>query len=90
MRKIIIISMVLITSLVIGQRSGGRGGMRQQQMDPKKVPKIGVVYGTVIDSASGSPIQYASVSIINNRSSTIMTGGITNEDGRNWRYQKGG
>ena len=73
--------MVLITSLVIGQRSGGRGGMRQQQMDPKKVPKIGVVYGTVIDSASGSPIQYASVSIINSRSSTIMTGGITNEDG---------
>ena len=81
MRKIIIISMVLITSLVIGQRGGGHGGMRQQQMDPRKVPKIGVVYGTVIDSASGSPIQYASVAIINSRSSTIMTGGITNEDG---------
>jgi len=72
--------MFLITSLAIGQR-GGHGGMRQQQMDPGKVPKIGVVYGTVIDSASGSPIAYASVSIINNRSNTIMTGGITTEDG---------
>jgi len=80
LRKIIIISMFLITSLAIGQR-GGHGGMRQQQMDPGKVPKIGVVYGTVIDSASGSPIAYASVSIINNRSNTIMTGGITTEDG---------
>ena len=34
-----------------------------------------------MDSASGTPISYASVAIINQRSSTIMTGGITNEDG---------
>ncbi|MAY12842.1 MAG: hypothetical protein CMB21_03440, partial [Euryarchaeota archaeon] len=55
--------------------------MSGQQMDPKNVPKIGVVYGAVIDSASGTPIAYASIAIINARSSTIMTGGITNEDG---------
>ena len=55
--------------------------MSQRQMDPTKVPKIGVVYGTVVDSASNTPIAYASVAIINNRSNTIMTGGITNEDG---------
>jgi len=63
------------------QHGGRRGGMSQRQMDPNKVPKIGVVYGTVVDSASGSPISYASVAIINNRSNTIMTGGITNKDG---------
>ncbi|SVC89760.1 uncharacterized protein METZ01_LOCUS342614, partial [marine metagenome] len=60
---------------------GGGGWSRQSQTDPAKVPKIGVVYGTVVDSTSGTPIPYASVSIINNRSNTIMTGGITNEDG---------
>jgi len=52
-----------------------------KKIDPKNVPKIGVVYGTVVDSTSGAPIAYASVSIINNRSNTIMTGGITTEDG---------
>ena len=64
----------------MGQR-GGSGGMSRQKMDPKNVPKIGVVYGTVVDSAMGAPIAYASISIINARSNTIMTGGITNEDG---------
>ena len=80
MKNILLITLVVMTTFAFGQR-GMRGGMSRQQMDPKKVPKIGVVYGTVIDSASGSPIAYASVSIINNRSNTIMTGGITTEDG---------
>ena len=82
MRKTSIILLVLFISFAFGQRGGGRGGWSQQgQVDPKKVPKIGVVYGTIIDSTTSSPIPYASVSIINNRSNTIMTGGITNEDG---------
>ena len=71
MRKIIIISMILITSLAIGQRGGGHGGMRQQQMDPRKVPKIGVVYGTVIDSASAKDLVEANVLDIT--SSTVIT-----------------
>ena len=82
MRKILFISILIITSLCFAQHGGGRrGGMSQRQMDPTKVPKIGVVYGTVVDSATGTPIPYASVAIINSRSSTIMTGGITNQDG---------
>ena len=82
MRKTTIFLLVLFISFAFGQRGGSRGGWSQQrQVDPKKVPKIGVVYGTVIDSSSSSPIPYASISIINSRSNTIMTGGITNEDG---------
>ena len=50
-------------------------------MDPAKAPKIGEVYGTVIDSVSGVPIPYASISIVNSRSNTILTGGITDDDG---------
>ncbi len=83
MRKIIVITLMVMATGVFAQRGGGhRGGMRQRQMDPNKVPKIGVVYGTVVDSTSGTPIPYASVAIINQRSSTIMTGGITNDEGK--------
>ena len=80
MKKILIISFIVIANLSYAQRSG-RGWSQQRQMDPEKVPKIGVVYGTVVDSTTRASIPYASISIINNRSNTIMTGGITNEDG---------
>lgn len=72
---------MLSFSIAFAQRGGFRGGMNQQQMDPNSAPKIGVIYGSVVDSASQSPVPYASISVINQRSSTIMTGGITNEDG---------
>ena len=79
--RIIVALIALSISIVSAQRGGFRGGMNQQQMDPKSVPKIGVIYGTVVDSASKTPIPYASISVINQRSNTIMTGGISNEDG---------
>ena len=81
MKRIIIFTLIILVNLAYAQRSGGRSWNQQRQMDPEKVPKIGVVYGTVVDSTSGTPIPYASVAIINNRSNTIMTGGISNEDG---------
>jgi len=81
LKRFLLITLLIITTFALGQRGGMRGGMSGQKIDPKNVPKIGVVYGTVVDSTSGAPIAYASVSIINNRSNTIMTGGITTEDG---------
>ena len=50
-------------------------------MDPSKAPKIGQVYGTVVDSVTSEPIPYASISIINSRSNTILTGGISDARG---------
>ena len=82
MRKISYILILAVTSFAFAQHGGGRSrGYSQRQTDPTTVPKIGVVYGTVVDSATGTPIPYASVAIVNSRSSTIMTGGITNQDG---------
>ena len=81
MKRIIILTLIILANLAYAQRSGGRSWNQQRQMDPEKVPKIGVVYGTVVDSTSGTPIPYATVAIINNRSNTIMTGGISNKDG---------
>jgi len=81
MKKKLIISLFIIANLAYAQRGGGRSWNQQRQIDPAKVPKIGVVFGTVVDSSSGAPIPYASVAIVNNRSNTVMTGGISNEDG---------
>ena len=73
---------ILLLSLVSAQRGGRSRGMGGGgQMDPSKAPKIGKVYGSVVDSTSGEPIPYASISIVNNRSNTILTGGITDDEG---------
>ncbi|MEC7872778.1 MAG: hypothetical protein VX547_06845, partial [Candidatus Neomarinimicrobiota bacterium] len=62
-KKIIFITLFSISSVILAQRGGRHGGMSKQgQMDPSKAPKIGQVYGTVVDSVSGNPIPYASVS----------------------------
>ena len=80
-KKLILISLLLMSSIMFAQRGNWRGMGKGDQMDPSKAPKIGQVYGTVIDSSSGDPIPYASVSIVNSRSNTIMTGGITDDRG---------
>jgi len=83
MRKYIILTLLLIlSSIAFSQRGNWGGGSgKGGQMDPSKAPKIGQVYGTVVDSATNEPIPYASISIINNRSNTILTGGISDDKG---------
>ena len=45
------------------------------------MPAIGVVQGTITDSTTGQPIEYASVSIIDNHSGSVVTGGLSKKDG---------
>ncbi len=83
MRKhIILYTLLTITSVTFAQRGKWQGGSgKGGQMDPSKAPKIGQVYGTVVDSTTSEPIPYASISIINSRSNTILTGGISDDRG---------
>jgi hypothetical protein len=46
-----------------------------------KRPAIGVVQGSVTDSITGSPIEYASISIIDNDDGSVITGGLSRKDG---------
>ena len=71
-----IIYVIFIFSTILFSQRGGRGGF-----NPANMPKIGVLQGLVVDSASTNPIPYASISIINMRSNEVVTGGITNEVG---------
>ena len=52
-----------------------------QRFDPSRLPKIGIVTGTVIDSTTGDPVAYASVSLISEKEQTVVTGGITDDQG---------
>lgn len=53
-----------------------------QRMPQGQRPKIGVLQGTVVDSLSGTPIEYVSITLSQKRDGKIITGGITDENGR--------
>lgn len=71
---------VLFTFLsitLLGQQPGGRGNM-----DPNKLPKIGVLTGTLVDVESGEPLPYAAIKVVHKMSDELVTGGMTSEKGR--------
>ncbi|MBC8174499.1 MAG: hypothetical protein H8E82_02430, partial [Candidatus Marinimicrobia bacterium] len=43
-----------------------------QQIHPGKTLNTGILYGVVVDSSSGTPIQYASVSVVSMRTNEIV------------------
>ncbi len=46
------------------------------------MPAIGVVNGSVMDSTSGQPLEYASISLVNMRSDEVVTGALSDKTGR--------
>ena len=62
----------LFSTVAYGQWSGTRG----------KMPAIGVVNGSVMDSTSGQPLEYASISLVNMRSDEVVTGALSDKTGR--------
>ena len=45
------------------------------------MPAIGVIQGSVTDSSSGAPIEYASISIVDNHDGDVVTGGLSKKMG---------
>ena len=45
-------------------------------------PRPGSIQGQVVDSATGNPLEYATISIFSKRDSSIVTGDITNSEGK--------
>ena len=69
--KNIIILILISFSLTHAQSWGGR-----------EMPEIGVLKGSVIDSLTNNPIEYASLSLISKRTNEVITGGVTDADGQ--------
>ena len=63
---------LFITSLFAQPSYGNRGG--------KKMPAICEIKGTVVDSTTGFPIEYASISVLD-QEANIITGGVSDPDG---------
>ncbi|MCH8327785.1 MAG: carboxypeptidase regulatory-like domain-containing protein, partial [Candidatus Marinimicrobia bacterium] len=75
--------LIALTALIViepaygrgGQRPGGRG--RQFSREP-----IGKILGVLADYDSGTPLEYANVSLFRMRDSVLVTGTTTGSDGR--------
>ena len=46
------------------------------------MPAIGIVQGTIVDSITSKPIEYASVSLVELEHNELVTGGLSNKNGR--------
>ena len=65
--------LILIFSIVFTQWPGSENG--------GKMPSIGIVSGSVIDSTTSQPLEYASISLVNIRSNELVTGGLSDKNG---------
>tara|TARA_S200000501_G_scaffold62142_1_gene52758 strand:- start:3868 stop:6360 length:2493 start_codon:yes stop_codon:yes gene_type:complete len=73
--NIFFFSHLLLFSIIFSQNSSW------EPNQSKNSPKIGELSGTIIDSLTLDPIPYASISIVSSRNNTIISGGISKEDG---------
>ncbi|MDX2194785.1 MAG: TonB-dependent receptor [Cytophagales bacterium] len=69
------IAILLIISLTLSTYSFA------QNFDINNVPAIGAISGTVTDAATDKPVEYATVSVVHKRDSTLMAGVLTDEKG---------
>jgi hypothetical protein len=65
------------TLLLFNILSAHKGGHKQK----KQLPSIGVLKGTIIDSLTSTPLQYASVSLIDLDHNELITGGLADANG---------
>ena len=66
---------LLVSSVLLSQRPrGGQGGQRGER------PEISVK-GIVVDQATGNPLEFATISLISKRDSSLVGGGLTEIDG---------
>ncbi|MEN0004743.1 MAG: TonB-dependent receptor [Bacteroidota bacterium] len=77
MRRVLLILLCLGTALTaFSQRPGGWGGKKS-----KGPSIIGTISGTLIDSTAGTPIEFATVVLIDSKTQKQLDGTITDNDG---------
>ncbi len=62
--------------LSIAQMPGGMGNMKNM-----KDPKLGRVYGKVLDASTGKPVEYASVQVLWFNKDSLLGGALVKENG---------
>jgi outer membrane receptor protein involved in Fe transport len=76
MKNLIIIIALFIGFTSLAQMPGGMGGMKNM-----KDPKLGRVFGKVLDANTGKPVEYASVQVLWFSKDSLLGGGLVKENG---------
>ena len=63
-RRFILILMTVLSTVIMAQRPSGGQRPSGARPDMADRPKIGVVFGSVEDGDSGTPIEFATISIL--------------------------
>lgn len=66
-------------NLIVNAQMPGMGGMGN--MKNMKDPKMGRVYGKVLDATTGKPVEYASVQVLWFSKDSLLGGGLVKENG---------
>ncbi len=86
MKKISLFLVLLPLSVVLfsqnHQGGGGQGAGMSEEIKKMVSDTTGVIMGMVMDESSSKPLEYATVAVMNPKDSSIISGGITNENGR--------
>ncbi|MES2567340.1 MAG: outer membrane beta-barrel family protein [Bacteroidota bacterium] len=76
MKNLLLILTCFISLSVYSQMPGGMGNMKNM-----KDPKLGRVYGKVIDANTGNPVEYASVQVLWFSKDSLLGGSLVKENG---------
>ncbi|MFW6352301.1 MAG: outer membrane beta-barrel protein, partial [Bacteroidota bacterium] len=77
---IAVFTMIFSVQLSAQRPQGQRQGRSDIPISER--PKIGTLTGTILDKQSGEPLMFASVVLNTQSDSTLVSGAITNEDGK--------
>lgn len=82
-----LVLIVLMVSLFSQNRQGAGGGQGQgrgmsEEIRSMMTDSTGVLMGAVQDDKSGKALEYATIAIFNPKDSSLINGGITDENGR--------
>ncbi|NDH90372.1 MAG: TonB-dependent receptor, partial [Flavobacteriia bacterium] len=75
--KVFVAFFLSLSIPALAQQPGGRGGF-----DPSKMPKIGKISGTLVDSETQEPLAFAAIKVVSKLSEDLVTGGMSNEKGQ--------
>ncbi|HAN77866.1 MAG TPA: hypothetical protein DCQ31_08890, partial [Bacteroidales bacterium] len=86
MKKYIILSFISLfisfSSLVLAQAPGGMQGGARNSMPYSQRPAVGTITGIIVDSQSGEPMEFATVTLRVLPNDSIVSGGLTDKKGR--------
>ncbi len=75
--KVFVAFFLSLSIPAMAQQPGGRAGF-----DPSKMPKIGKISGTLVDSETKEPLAFAAIKVVSKLSEDLVTGGMSNEKGQ--------